>query len=135
MEQNNNFMEDDNGTVLEEKKRWGFFGLPFTFTKYTIKENVVTIDSGFFTKVQDDCYMYKIQDVKLRKTLTQRWFKLGDVVCYTGDTTHHELVLKNIRNSDEIKDFILKYSEQQRIKRRTINTLNIDAAIDDITDI
>ena len=29
-----------------ERKRWLFFGLPFTFTKYTIKEDMITIDEG-----------------------------------------------------------------------------------------
>ena len=51
--------------VLEERQRWLLFGLPFTFTKYIIKEDILTIDSGLFKKVENDCYMYKIQDVQL----------------------------------------------------------------------
>ena len=51
-------------TEFKERKRWVFFGLPFTFTTYTISEELITIDSGFFTRVEDDCYMYKIKDVK-----------------------------------------------------------------------
>ena len=31
-----------------ERKRWLFLGLPFTFTKYTVKEDVLTINKGFF---------------------------------------------------------------------------------------
>lgn len=116
--------------VLTERKRWAFLGLPFTFTRYTLKEDVLTIDSGFFKKVQNDCYMYKIQDVRLERGFFQRWFGLGDVICYTGDSTHQQLILKNIRHSQDAKDFILKFSEEARLKRRTINTLNIDAAID-----
>ena len=46
-----------------EKKRWLFLGLPFTFTKYVIKEDMITVDTGVFTKVDNDCYMYKVQDV------------------------------------------------------------------------
>ena len=34
-----------------EKKRWLFLGLPFTFTKYVIKEDMITVDTGVFTKV------------------------------------------------------------------------------------
>ena len=112
-------------TELVERKRWLFLGLPFTFTKYIIKENVLTIDSGFFKKVENDCYMYKIQDVELNASLMERVFGLGTVICYTGDTTHPKLLLVHIRNARAVKDFILEASETARLKRRTINTVDI----------
>ena len=121
--------------MLVEKKRWALFGLPFTFTKYFIKKDILTIESGFLKKTEDDCYMYKIQDVELTRGFFQRLFGLGCVICYTGDTTHPKLYLHNIKNSKETKDFILKYSEEARLKRRTLNTLNIGAHdIEDIGD-
>ncbi|MCR4930351.1 MAG: PH domain-containing protein [Lachnospiraceae bacterium] len=130
----NQFDNDDNVQVVE-KKRWALFGLPFTFTKYIVKKDILTIESGLFTKVEDDCYMYKIQDVELTRNFMQRLFGLGCVICYTGDTTHPKLYLHNIKNSKETKDFILKYSEEARLKRRTLNTLNIGTHdVDDIAD-
>lgn len=113
----------------EEKKRWLFFGLPFTFTKYKIGEEVVTIVSGLLNIHENDCYMYKIQDVELVISLPERIFGLGTVVCYTGDTTHPRLILTHIRNAREIKEFILKTSEEARRKRRTLNTLDIGSGI------
>ncbi len=118
-----------------ERKRWVFFGLPFTFTKYHISDNVITIDNGFFRKVENDCYMYKVQDVELVSTFFERIFGLGSVICYTGDTTHPQMVLQHIKNAKVIKNFILESSEKARMKRRTLNTLNIGAeAMDDPTD-
>jgi uncharacterized membrane protein YdbT with pleckstrin-like domain len=110
-----------------ERKRWLFFGLPFTFTKYTVKEELITINSGLLKTAENDCYMYKVQDVELNVSLIQRIFGLGTVKCYTGDTTDSILLLENIKNAKVIKDYILDASEKARIKRRTLNTLNIDA--------
>lgn len=119
-------------TEFIERKRWLFLGLPFTFTKYIIKENVLTIDSGLLKKTENDCYMYKIQDVELVTSLMERIVGIGTVVCYTGDTTHPKLILSHIKNAKTIKDFILEASEQARMKRRTLNTLDIGAVSDDI---
>ena len=116
-----------------ERKRWVFLGLPFTFTTYHVAENVITIDSGFFRKVENDCYMYKVQDVELVATFFERIAGLGTVVCYTGDTTHSKLMLEHIKNAKTIKNYILEASENARMKRRTLNTLNIGAeAMDDM---
>ena len=108
-----------------ERKRWLFLGLPFTFTKYTIKQDTITIDTGLFKTVENDCYMYKVQDVQHSATLIEKMFRLGTVICFTGDTTHPQLVLEHIKNSRAIKDFILEQSEQTRLKRRTVNMLDI----------
>lgn len=113
-----------------ERKRWLFLGLPFTFTKYKINEQVITINAGLFSTTENDCYLYKIQDVELRTSLAERIFGLGTVACFTGDNTHPQLYLEHIKHAKEIKDYILHTSEEARRKRRTLNTLNINA--DDI---
>ena len=119
-----------------EKKRWLFLGLPFTVTKYVIKEDMITVDTGVFTKVENDCYMYKVQDVEHTASIWERMAGLGTIVCYTGDTTHPQLLIEHIRNSKAIKEFILKESEEARLKRRTVNMLDIGSGeagdIDDV---
>lgn len=122
--------EEDRAEQYVERKRWLFFGLPFTFTKYTVNDQVITINSGLFSTTENDCYLYKVQDVELRTSLGERIFGLGTVACYTGDNTHPQLFLEHIKNAKEIKNYILRASEEARRRRRTLNTLNIDA--DDI---
>ncbi len=111
-----------------ERKRWVFLGLPFTFTKYTVSDEVITINEGLLNTKENDCYLYKIQDVELQVSLAERIFGLGTVACYTGDNTHPQLFLTHIRNAREIKNYILKVAEEARRKRRTLNTLNINAS-------
>ena len=54
MENNNinNFMEDED-ILAKEKKRWVFFGLPFTFTVYSVEQEKITTNKGFFKTTED----------------------------------------------------------------------------------
>ena len=119
-----------------ERKRWLFLGLPWTFTLYRMKDDMLNVKSGFFKLEQNDCYMYKIVDVKLSQSFMERLCGLGTITCYTGDTTDKELVLKHIKNSEEIKNYLLKTSEEARIKRRTVNMLDIGSGdLNDVNDV
>lgn len=118
---------EDNEIMFREKKRWLFLGLPFTFTVYTIKQDMITISEGFLNKRENDCYMYKVQDVELLSSLAERIVGIGTVKCYTGDTTNPVLLLTHVKNAKEIKNYILEASEQARMRRRTMNMLNIGA--------
>ena len=117
--------ETDENIKYRERKRWVFLGLPFTFTVYIIKDDVLTIDQGFFKKVENDCYMYKVQDVEHTQTFFERLVGLGTITCFTGDTTHPKLIIEHVKRSKEIKNYILEASEAARMRRRTLNTLNI----------
>lgn len=115
---------------FKERKRILFLGLPWSFTIYKIKEDMITVDQGFLNKYENDCFMYKVQDVTLKRSLFERILGLGTVICYTSDVTNKELVMQHIRNSAQIKEFILQNSEEQRMKRKVLNTMNI--GVDDI---
>lgn len=126
MKQQDSFIDDDT-VIFTERKRWVFLGLPWTFTKYTITPGVITVKQGLLNTSEDDCYMYKVQDVKLTTSLAERIFGLSTITCYTGDVTSPELRLVHIRHSRDIKSYLLKSSEEARLKRRTLNTVDIGA--------
>ena len=119
-----------------EKKRSIFFGLPLCFTNYRISEEQITIKSGLFSTCEDDAYMYKVQDIRLKRSFMERMFGLGTLICFTSDTTNPELRLEHIKNASEIKEFILKASEDQRVRKRTLHTMDIATAdLSDVDDI
>ena len=116
--------------IYTERRRLLFFGLPWTFTKFMVSEDMVTISSGLISRIEDDCYMYKVLDVQLKESLIERLFGLGTIICYTGDVTHPEIYLQHIKNAKEIKNFLLDASEKAKMKRKTINMLDIDGDFD-----
>lgn len=112
----------------KERKRSLFFGLPLSFTTYTVTEKKINIKKGLLRVVEDDTLMYKVQDVKLVRGLFERIFGLGTVICYSSDITDSKLMLTHIRNSSEIKEYILETSEIERRKVRTVHTMGLDAS-------
>ncbi len=120
---------------FEERKRLLFFGLPWTFTKYIVQEETITIKKGLLTLEEDDTYMYKVQDVKMIRSLMERIFGLSTLVCYTGDVTHPELKLIHIKNGAEVKKFISEASENERRKKRTLHTMDIDSSAGEFDDV
>lgn len=109
-----------------ERKRSMFLGLPWTFTTYTVTDEIITVDSGLLRKEENDCYLYKVIDVRLENTLLERILGLGTIHCFTGDVTDPDLKIQHIRHAKEIKDYILKQSEAERMRRKTLNTQHLD---------
>ena len=115
--------------TYKEKKRSMFLGLPWTFTTYTVTDEIITVDSGLLRKEENDCYLYKVIDVRLENTLLERILGLGTIHCFTGDVTDPDLKIQHIMHAKEIKDYILKQSEVERIKRKTLNTQHLDGSL------
>lgn len=60
MAEETNFSQGEAEEVkYQERKRLLFFGLPWTFTKYTISQDMITVDEGLIKVEENDCYMYK----------------------------------------------------------------------------
>ena len=99
--------------LWSDKKR-SIFGLPLTFTRYSLFEDKLIIDTGCFTKTQDEVRLYRILDITLKKTLGQRIFGLGSIYIESSDKSMGDFVIKNIKNSEIVKDQISDLVEQVR---------------------
>ena len=104
--------------VWTDKKRWGFFGLPWTFTRYTLTQEKFLVDSGFLSKKEDEIRLYRILDLSLKRGFGQRIFGLGTITCVTADKTCPTLVIKNIKKSQEVKEQLSELVEAERERKR-----------------
>lgn len=108
----------DVEVVQQERKRWLLFGLPFTFTKYTLTNRKILINSGFFTSREDEILLYRVLDMTLSRTLIQKLFGLGTVIVEAQDKFQPTLVVKNIRNSQQFKDNLSYLVEEEKLRLR-----------------
>lgn len=107
-----------NEPLIQERKRWLFFGLPFTFTSYLLSDRKLTVRSGLLTTNEDDILLYRVMDTSLRRTLMQKLFGLGSIHIASSDQSLPELVIKNIRNSRDFKDVLDSRVEADRLRMR-----------------
>ena len=104
--------------VWSSKKRWVLFGLPFTFTKYTLTKEKILVDSGFLNKTEEEVRLYRVLDFTLKRSLGQRIFGLGTIICKTSDKSLPILELVNIKNSSDIKEQLSTLVENERVAKR-----------------
>lgn len=116
--------------VWSDRKRT-LFGLPWSFTRYFLYENKIIIDTGFFSRHEEEIRLYRIMDISLRRTLGERLFGLGTIHCCSGDKTAPEFELKRIKMSREVKEQLSDMVESERQRRRVGTREYMDADFDD----
>lgn len=109
--------------IWKDRKRT-IFGLPLSFTVYTLTGEKILIDTGFLNQKQDEIMLFRITDITLTRTLGQRLFGLGTVHCCSADKTSPEFDLKNIKNSSEVKELlsseVFRERKENRVSSREI---------------
>lgn len=117
-----------------DKKRWTLFGIPWTFTRYSLREDKLLVDRGFLSKYQDEIMLYRVLDLTTRRGLIQRMFKLGTITVKSSDKSCPELYIKNIKNVMDIKEQISDLVEKARDKKRVMSREIINDNHDDYDD-
>lgn len=103
--------------VWQDRKRvW--CGLPWSFTKYELNKDKLIIKTGFFTQSQDEVRLYRILDLSLRRSLLQRMFGLGTICCHSVDKTMKNFDIKNIKDSENVKNQLSDLIEEARKANR-----------------
>lgn len=100
------------------KDRKRHFGLPISFTKYSMTDDRLFIETGFFNIHEEEILLYRVRDICLHLSLWQRIFGMGSVVIQTSDKSAPQIELKNIAHPREVKEQIHRQVEQMKIARR-----------------
>ncbi|HWQ98614.1 MAG TPA: PH domain-containing protein [Clostridia bacterium] len=103
--------------VWKDRKRI-IFGLPWTFTRYSLTQDKLVIDTGFISRKEDEIRLYRILDITLDRPLSQRIWGLGSIRLNTADKTSPEVVIKRIKHAKTVKDMLSDMVEKERDEKR-----------------
>ena len=62
--------------------------------------------------------LYRILDLSLERKLSQRLFGLGTIHCCSSDRTSPEFDIKNVKNSQDVKELLSKEITRERKENR-----------------
>jgi len=94
------------------------FGLPWTFTRYILTQEKLTIDTGFISRKEDEIRLYRVLDITLERPLSQRIWGLGTIRLNTADKSAPEVAIKRIKRAKEVKDMLSDMVEKERDEKR-----------------
>ncbi|MEZ4626822.1 MAG: PH domain-containing protein [Eubacteriales bacterium] len=103
--------------VWKDRKRI-IFGLPWTFTRYSLTQDKLIIDTGFISRKEDEIRLYRILDITLERPLSQRIWGLGTIRLNTADKTSPEVSVKRIKHAKAVKEMLSDMVEKERDEKR-----------------
>lgn len=106
--------------IWKERKR-NALGLPWTYTKYALTDDRLFITSGLLKTVEDEVRLYRIMDLSLSQTLSQKIFGIGTILVSSADKSMRDFEIKNIKKPRDVKEQLSKLVEENRDKKRVTN--------------
>lgn len=103
--------------ILWKARKRTIFGLPLSFTVYTLTNTRLVIKKGFFNIKEEEIRLYRVMDITLRRSFEERIFGLGTIHCCSADKTTPEFDIARIKNSREIRTLLSDRVEEERASR------------------
>ena len=94
------------------------FGLPVTFTKYSMSDDRIFCEKGLLNMKFEEILLYRVRDISMKITLGQRIFGVGSILLQSSDKTAPVLEIKNVKNPRQVKEMIHQQVEQVKEQRR-----------------
>ena len=118
--------------------RWSdrsrIFGLPITFTKYSMSDDRIFCEKGLLNMKFEEILLYRVRDISMKITLGQRIFGVGSILLQSSDKTAPVLEIKNVKNPRQVKEMIHQQVEQVKEQRRMRFGEVLEGPTDDMPD-
>lgn len=114
-------MDDVKMDIIWHDRKRTIFGLPLSFTKYSLTEERLLIETGLFNSVENEVRLYRILDVQLKRRFSQKLFGVGTVEISSADRSAPNFSLQNVKRPKFVKELLSKHVEIQRDAKRVIN--------------
>lgn len=109
-------MEEKKDRLWKDRKR--ILGMPLTFTKYSLSEDRLFLQTGVLNLEEEEVLLYRVRDLSVKRSLGQRMFGVGSVLVHSSDKSMPHLLIKNIKRPGEVKEQIHQQVEKMKIDRR-----------------
>ena len=116
-------------TIWTDRKR--HFGLPISFTKYSLSEDRLFRETGLLNLNEEEVLLYRVRDVSLSRSLWQRIFGVGTITVHSSDKTSPTLEVINVKDSKSVKELIFTNVEKAKGERRMRATELLDDGAED----
>ncbi len=110
--------------IWNDRKR--HLRLPLSFTRYSLSEDRLFVETGFLNLKEEEILLYRIRDITLTRSLGQRLLGEGTVIVSSSDTTTPQVKLVNILQPREVKELLGEKVEDAKNRRRIRPTELID---------
>lgn len=107
---------DTSKIVWQDRKHHLWF--PIGVSKYSVENGRLYIDTGVLSSREDECLLYRILDISMKRSLLQRIFGTGTIELNTKDRSTPIIRLENIKNPLETKRMLSDLIEKDRRDKR-----------------
>ena len=115
-----------NQDIIWTDKKRTLFGLPLSFTRYTLTNEKLVITVKFLSVHEEEIRLYRIMDVTLYQTLFQRIFGVGTIHCCSADTSTPEFDIVSVKIPRKVKDILSDAVEKERNQKKISSTEFMD---------
>jgi uncharacterized membrane protein YdbT with pleckstrin-like domain len=93
--------------------------------RYELTTERLRMRHGVLNKEHEELELYRVRDYRVEQPLHLRLFSLGNLIVTSSDTSHPNVVLRAIRNSEHVREQLRRHVEDCRTRKR-VRTLDVD---------